>query len=82
MRTCNDLGVCQDRTPPCRGPSCAPQHYFAPGVVHGGAPKRRAHARLRLAVRWALVCAGLMLATAVVAFVGGVAAGLVARYWL
>ena len=30
-RNCNDLGVCQSRTPAC--PGCGGRHPFAPGVI-------------------------------------------------
>jgi hypothetical protein len=37
LRNCNDLGVCQSRSPACA--DCKPKqprHYFAPGVINGG----------------------------------------------
>lgn len=60
QRTCDELGLCQGRTPPCAGckPFCSP---FAPGVVEGPFPNDRI---TRLLQRWALgtaVLAGLAL---------------------
>ena len=37
LRTCNDLGICQGRSPACV--DCKPKkpvHYFAPGTISGG----------------------------------------------
>jgi len=64
VRTCDELGVCQNKTPPCAG--CR-QHYFAPGVIEGGPKKRQARALMR----WTLICMGLMATVAVVAFTAG-----------
>lgn len=31
QRTCDHLGACQSRTPPC--PGCLPRPAFAPGII-------------------------------------------------
>jgi hypothetical protein len=63
-RTCDELGVCQNKTPPCAGCTA---HYFAPGVIEGGPKKRQA----RALVRWTLISMGLMATVAVVTFAMG-----------
>ncbi|MDO8769557.1 MAG: hypothetical protein Q7K57_12805 [Burkholderiaceae bacterium] len=42
-RTCQSLGVCQHRTPPCRGcePVQAQPIRFAPGVISSPASRRQ-----------------------------------------
>lgn len=60
-RTCLQLGVCQDRTPPCDGrPPRAPR--FAPGVIDGPYHReRRVFAPIRKVARgFGLVVAWLM----------------------
>ena len=57
MRTCNELGICQGRTPPCRGESCRPQHYFAPGVIDVGQARLQ---RMRMVRRVCLRVAAVM----------------------
>lgn len=63
MRSCTDLGVCQARREcdvgcdvfythvAVRGPSCAPQYPFAPGVIDAGRTRQE---RRRMARRWAV----------------------------
>lgn len=58
-RTCDDLGVCQNRAPRCAG--CQP---FAPGVIEGPYPNDR---QTKVLQRWALVTA----IVAVIAWVAG-----------
>lgn len=72
-RSCDVLGLCQQRQPACPGCSHhgarhntqhlpAGGHYFAPGVIQGGPQRRRAG--LRAALRWV---AAACLAAAVLA---------------
>lgn len=52
-RSCDELGVCQGRTPPCSLDCCAPVLRLAPGVIEGhkvgwlGTPAQR-----RELMRW------------------------------
>jgi len=64
--TCDNLGVCQDRTPPC--PGCLPRPAFAPGVIeHHRAP----HPMRDALLRWLVVTAAVM----ALAWVAGYAVG-------
>ena len=51
--SCNDLGVCQQRTPRC--PGCMPQP-FAPGTIERHRARRTVWRRVRLVL---LVAAGV-----------------------
>lgn len=76
-RTCHELGVCQQRTPPCRGcePIQAPVLQkpirFAPGVIQC-ASRRRQRASLAC---WLGRALGVMLLVATVAFWAGLFRG-------
>lgn len=59
MRSCEELGMCQSRTPRCAG-----FHPFAPGVIEGPGPNER---QTRSLQKWALWTA----AAAVVMFLAG-----------
>ena len=67
-RTCQSIGVCQHRTPPCRG--CEPIH-FAPGVIQSPASRRQR----RSLWRWLGRAVGLVAVVATVAFWAGLFAG-------
>ena len=78
-RSCADLGVCQDRTPPCEG--CDTLHYlptgmaypFAPGVIDTGeADAGSAEPTLLGDIKNLAFIAAVV---GVLAFLGGVAAG-------
>lgn len=58
-RTCDELGLCQVRTPRCRG--CMPRPIFAPGVIEH---HRKRH--MRHLARWAGRALGLLCVAAVV----------------
>lgn len=76
-RTCHELGVCQQRTPSCRGcePIQAPVQQktirFAPGVIQCPARTRQ---RASLA-RWMGRALGLMVIAGVVGLVAGLITG-------
>lgn len=57
-RRCEDLGVCQDRTPPC--PGCLPRPAFAPGVIEHHRRHRTALARWMWRVALVLGVTGLV----------------------
>ena len=76
-RTCHELGVCQQRTPPCRGcesiqvPTPQKPIRFASGVIQS-ASRRRQHASL---ARWMGRALGVMLLVATIAFWAGLFSG-------
>lgn len=60
-RTCDELGLCQHRKPPCAGCTCHDTsllsksvYHFAPGVIDGGPakPSRLRRWGLRNGARW------------------------------
>jgi hypothetical protein len=63
-RSCDELGVCQNKLVRCAG--CR-RHFFAPDVIQGGPSERQTRALMH----WTLICAGLMAATGVVCFALG-----------
>ena len=64
LRTCDELGLCQARTPRCSG--CQPSpNAFAPGIVEGPFPNDRQTRRM---MRWVLVWAAATAAAALLAF--------------
>ena len=65
-RSCDELGVCQRKAVPCTGCSQR-RHFFAPGVIESGPSERQT----RSLMRWTLICAALMAATAGACFAAG-----------
>lgn len=83
-RSCDELGLCQERYPACGGCMTAPvasgpRYRFAPGVVQGyrvgffGTAQQRRELR-----RWAEVGAWLMAGVGLVALTVGLIAGMTA----
>ena len=72
--TCDDLGACQSRTPPCSGCTALPRRHdlptptfpFAPGVIDGY-PKQPSPA----VTRWLVRCVWFTIAVSVVCFATG-----------
>ncbi len=71
-RTCDHLGLCQQRQPACPGCTChdtsllpKDAYYFAPGVIEGSPMRQRSG--LRAALRWVRWVALAAMATGVIA---------------
>lgn len=65
-RTCEQLGLCQNKTPRCNG--CIAQHFFAPGVIDH---QRTRMDRRRLARTWAVRLIALMAVAGLIGFCAG-----------
>ena len=68
-RSCDALGVCQGRTPPCQRTCQQAAHPFAPGTIERG-PRRSK--RLAPWQRLVLGACGLLLASCLLGFAAGV----------
>ena len=64
-RTCDQLGLCQNKTPRCSG--CSAPHFFAPGAIDH---ERTRINRRQLARTWGLRIMALMAVVALVASIG------------
>ena len=67
-RTCDALGVCQGRTPPCQHTCQQAAHPFAPGTIEHTARRPRLAPWQRLV----LGACGLLLASGLLGFAAGV----------
>ena len=67
-RSCDELGVCQGRTPPCQRTCQQAAHPFAPGTIERG-PRRSK--RLAPWQRLVLDCAAVLAVAGLLGFCAG-----------